>query len=495
MSRKNWIEVSRPGLATLAGRGGKSCLLFEPIQNSWDEEGTTLVTVDFTPVPKSRLVDMRVVDNSFHGYADLSHSWKVFEASYKMDDPTKRGRFNLGEKLVLANAVNARIITTSGSVVFDERGRRRGRKTTERGTILEARLKINRAELAEMLEMGMMLISPHGIETVINGVPLPERAAIASGEFTLETEIQSDNGGFRDTRRKTMVKIYRPQVNDGIAEKPQLYEMGIPVGVGMDKGIGCPWHVDVSQRVPLSVDRGSVRYRYLRAVEEKAAELMADCMTSDQACQGWVTDALGSTKDDEVVMKLVKQRFGEKAVIQDPSDQEANKRAIDKGYRVIHGRELDRFAWKSVKRAAALEPAGRLFPSGVQVSPDGERPIDRLEWTAEMEKIAEYAGRLSEHVNDVSITVEFYASPNDLNWLACYGGGGFGKTLSFNLRGFQRTIDSRDQEALDRLLIHELAHEKVADHLTDAFSDECCRIGAKLREYTERVWSSWEKVD
>ena len=38
-------------------------------------------------------------------------------------------------------------------------------------------------------------------------------------------------------------------------------------------------------------------------------------------------------------------------------------------------------------------------------------------------------------------------------------------------------------EAVNALLIHELAHDRVMDHLSDGFHKECCRLGAKLVQF------------
>jgi hypothetical protein len=42
---KNWFEVDRQGLARLLERKGKEFVLYELVQNAWDEPGVRLVTV------------------------------------------------------------------------------------------------------------------------------------------------------------------------------------------------------------------------------------------------------------------------------------------------------------------------------------------------------------------------------------------------------------------------------------------------------------------
>jgi hypothetical protein len=76
---KNWFEVDRRGLARLLERKGKELVLYELLQNVWDEPGVTKVSVSLKVQGRNRAA-LAVED----------------------DAPEQRGRFNLGEKLVLA---------------------------------------------------------------------------------------------------------------------------------------------------------------------------------------------------------------------------------------------------------------------------------------------------------------------------------------------------------------------------------------------------------
>jgi hypothetical protein len=115
---KNWFDVDRKGLAKLIERRGKIWLLHELIANAWDADGTTEVVVSLVPednVPKATVL---VTDDSPDGFADLSHAWTLFAESNRKGRADKRGRFNLGEKLVLALCDEASIITTSAGVLL-----------------------------------------------------------------------------------------------------------------------------------------------------------------------------------------------------------------------------------------------------------------------------------------------------------------------------------------------------------------------------------------
>lgn len=238
------------------------------------------------------------------------------------------------------------------------------------------------------------------------------------------------------------------------------------------------------QKVPLTLDRASVSYSFKLSITQKAVELGAALLTEEGARSGAVSSALVGMTDDVAVRTIVERRFG-KAVVYDPSNPESNKLALDAGFKVVHGGELSKHAWTAVRRSGALKPAGRVFATGkVETSPDGQPPVPRDDWTPEMEKVAEYAGRFAEHTCDKSIAVEFFRIPGAEFGAMC----GWG-LIAFNLSspGFGKMVRELDQEAIDAVLIHECAHFRASDHLTHEYHRECCRIGAKARSFEEAL--------
>ena len=471
-----WFQVDRKGLAEIARRRGMAFIITEPIQNAWDED-VKRVDITLTPVPGVPRCDLTVTDDSPDGFRDLADSYMMFRSSYKLADSEKRGRFNIGEKLLLAVAESARITSTTGSVIFDETGRSAGRKRTEAGSVLEARLRMTREEYDGAMKVISSLIPPVGIVTTVNGRELPAREPRATGSFSLMTETQAPEGGFKYVTRKTDVRVY--EVRPG--EQAHIYEMGIPI----DK-LDCPWHVEVMQKVPLSIDRSSVYHQYGKDLERAAGEMMAKVMTHEQSREGWVTDALGKIEDDEAVCAIVTKRFG-KAVTFDPANPESNKLALDAGYKVVHGPELSKAAWSSVRRAEALKPAGQVFDNGrVRVSANGKPPVPREQWTPAMKALALYAGKFAEHTCERYADVAFYELANSPVLAFCGDG-----TISFNMSGdgIRKAVEwpylEGGKRVLDAILIHECAHFKVQDHLTHDFHRECCRIGAAACDFYE----------
>src|SRR5258708_3992979 len=128
---KNWFEVDRKGLAKLIERRGKVALIYELISNAWDADGVTNVEVLLVREAAAG-VTLVVRDDAPDGFADMTHAFTLFAESSRKGHAGKRGRFNLGEKLVLALCDEASIVSTKAAVMFDSRGRTSTRARREK---------------------------------------------------------------------------------------------------------------------------------------------------------------------------------------------------------------------------------------------------------------------------------------------------------------------------------------------------------------------------
>lgn len=475
MNARSWFEVDRAGLAKVAGRRGKLFILRELIQNAWDED-TTAVNVEVHAGENGGLSTIRVTDDSPEGFADLSHAYTLFAPSKKVTDATKRGRFNFGEKLVLALCSEARVETTKGTVLFD-RGeqRRRSPKKREAGSMFEGKLRLNQAERDALVQSCRMMLVPENKRTTINGEQVFPRKPVAEASVMLITEVANDDGTLSNTWRFTTLRIH--EVLPG--EKAHLYEMGIPVVETGDR-----WHVDIGQKVPLNMERDNVAPSYLRDVRVAVANATRDLLTVADANSPWARDALADHDCKvETVRKLVQLRFGDNVVIQDPSDPEANNKAVANGYVVVHGPQLSASEWERVKDAGAMKPAGQMFPTPKAFHPGG-RPLKLAsEVTPGMQRFVQFAKEAALACLGAAEFGVVFA--DDSGWRAegAVGVDEAGiRTLYVNVSCFGGAagFDHFASARLVEFLVHEFGHATEANHLSERYHDALCKCAAKL---------------
>lgn len=471
MSTKTWFEVDKEGLAKLLERKGKEFVLYELIQNSWDTDAK-VVTVSLNTAEDIRgYAEIEVIDDHPEGWKNLAHSWVLYAESEKKGNAEKRGRFNLGEKLVLALCKVARIETTTGGVMFDEDGRHTLRNKREAGSRFYAKIRMTAEEREQASLAVMRLLPPEGVRTTFNDVLIPVRTPLRKIEATLPTEVADSEGVLRKSARKTVIEVYEPKAD----EIPSIYEMGIPVVETGDR-----WTYNILQKVPLNSDRDNVTPAYLREIRTLVLNEMYKEVKQEEATAPWVRDAAeDSDVSKEAMTHVITERFGEKRVIFDPSDQEGTKIAVSQGYSVITPGSLSKEEWSNVKRYEVALPAGQVTPSPRPYSPDGEmqKILPEEKWTPGIKKVAAYAKFVAKHILSVDIRVKIVT---DISWpfSATFGPSG---ELTLNLgRLGHAWFDEPVWSVVDELFIHELSHYKVSDHLSSAFHDECCRLGAAL---------------
>lgn len=471
-----WFSVDKRGLAKLIDQRGKAFVVFELLQNCWDTDATR-ADVCIEPVAGRPYVTLSVEDDDPNGFKNLAHAFTLFAESEKKQNPEKRGRFNLGEKLVLALCEEAEIVSTRGSVRFDAEGRHEGRRKREKGSMFRGTMRMTRDELAEVERAIQTLIPPGHCATTYNGVRLANsRTFLKDFEVSLPTDVADDDGFMRRAVRSTRVSVHMAHAD----EVPCLYEMGIPV-VALTGGER--WHVNIAQKIPLNLDRDNVTPAYLQTVRVALANAMRDSLTKADATEVWVAAA---TEDDraetETVEKMLDQRFGKKRAVFDPSDPEANKALLNDGYTLISGGSLSKGQWENVRSSDLAKPSGQIKPSGVQYSENGrpENVIDPSKYTVGQARVVAYAKGLGRALlgRDIAVRIVCEITMPHAAWFGDH-------ELTFNLGRLGKAwFDEPIGMAHNELLLHEFAHAKVSDHLTHAFSDEVACLGAKLVHLT-----------
>jgi hypothetical protein len=371
-AKNTWFNIDKEGLRKLVEHRSKAFAIFELLQNAWDE-ATSNVAVTLEPIPKKRgRARLTVADDSPDGFADLSHAYTLFAESSKKHDVRKRGRYNLGEKLVLALCDEATVSSTRGTVQFGADGRRvASRKRRENGTAIEATIRMTQAEYELACADVRRLLPPSNMETMFNGERLSAPEPLRTISAALPTVVGDKEGVLRPTMRTATVEIYAMMEIPAEDESAgYLYEMGIPV-VELD----VPFRVNVGQKIPLNADRDNVTPSYMRRICSLVLDAMHEQLSPEQSSMGWVAKAL---EDRDIAPATVKsvltKRFGERIATYDPSDPLSNAQAVAGGYAVLHGGQFSKAAWTNIRATGSAPSAGSIFPTARSEQQSEETP-------------------------------------------------------------------------------------------------------------------------
>lgn len=480
MVRGNWIDVDRAGLAQVIADKPREFVLFELVQNALDEQ-TTEVEVKIAGGPSDALTWVTVTDNSPSGYEDITHAYTMFAPSKKKGDAEKRGRFNVGCKTVLALCQRAEVVSVNAAVKFTPEGRRPSKKRREAGTQFRGLIEMTAEQARAALDRVSRMLPPEGVQIRLvddlaaDGDPVTRYVSAVAPEMTLEavlpTVVADAQGVLRGTQRRTSVALIAPVDGD----QPTLHEMGIPV-VPLEGGF--PWHVDVAQRVPVNTDRDNVSPTFLGKLRVAVLLAVADELTEEQARAAWVTEASGDPAAAKAMDRVLTLRFGEKRVAYDPSDPEANARAVAAGYTVVPGGALTGDQWKNARAEGALPAAGKVTPSDpLKSDPDGVPPVNPELYDEAMSTMAAFAQELYHRLYEEDLGVRWYDNAK-LDCVAAFGDG----QLLLNKAKMRRIIAAWPDapDAFVRVLIHEFGHRACDNHLDERYHDELCLIGARL---------------
>jgi len=466
--KKNWFEVDAAGLRQqLEGRRGIAALLLELLQNALDEDGVTTIEMVLTATPGKPEATFSVEDDSPNGFRDMSDAYTLFAPSYKKGEATKRGRFNVGEKLVLALCEEAVLTSTRGTVIFDRDGRRQTNAVRALGTKVVCRLRMTHADTAELDRLiGTVLIPPTcKARVTYNGAPLLARTPVAVLEGTLPTELAGADGVIRRSTRKTKVYVYEPRAG----EAPTVYEMGLPVVEVEGK-----FHLDVGQKVPVNLERDNVPPSYLRALRVLTLNALHGKLEKDDFTAAWVADAVEDKRVEvAAVQSYLTAKHGADRVAVDVMDPDATRRAQAAGAVVVYGRSESPNVWEKAREGALIPPASARFGTKLESL---DRAVSEDEWTVGIRNIAAYAKALAAAVLGLDLAVEVVDNP-EASMSACYGHG----HLKFNVGTLGASwFDRGPVVAVNDLLIHEFGHEFSGDHLSSAYYAALTNLGAKV---------------
>lgn len=464
------FEVDKRGLAQIVRKRGIHRAIEELLSNAMDEKVSRIV-ITLEPTGNHMEYRLAVEDDSPEGFRDLTHAYTLFAPSYKKDDPSKRGRFNFGEKWVIAICKEAKIVTTKGTVIFEGNERRTGREKREAGTVFEGLITATKEEYDKACLRIRSIIPSDGVTIIFNGDELYHRQPLATFEATLPTVTTNADGELIRTERKTEVRVY--EVQEG--EEATVYELGIPV-----VKTGDVYHVDVRQKVPVNLNRDNVPPRFLKVVRTEVLDHTFHLLTKEQCNNKAVTEALEDAKPEAVAVVMT-QKFGEKRAIYDPSDPEANNRLMAEGYTIIPSNTFDRDVWCNVKKTGAAVASGWIRPTPKPYSEGGRdvKLLDPKKKTAGMVRMEKYIRLLAAEVCGVTSLSITWVNDMGAQFSMCCGKTGLDINVArLGYQWFEQAPATSWK--VDDLLLDEFGHFREENHLSDGYYRALREFGAKI---------------
>jgi len=474
--KKTLLEVNPRGLArTLRRRGvdAKAQVMFELVSNAFDQNVIAVKIV--LEKQRAPMVMISVEDDDPAGFPALHHAYELFGESPKAGNAEKRGRFDIGEKLVISLCEKAEISTTKGTVEFDTKNNTRVEyplKKRKAGSIFTGWIKMEPEEFDACCAAVKKVLVPEGVTATFNGEVLPRRQPLKIFNAKLPTEFSDESGEFRRSIRNTVVWVLEPEAD----EEPTLYEMGIPV-----VGTGDRWHVCIGQRVPLNVERDNVTPAYLKQIRTLVVNEMRDKLDAEISCTPLVCAALESPDIlPEATKAILEARYElplDKIAIADPKEPESTSKAIAEGYGVIYGNQFSRAQWDQVRKLDLpttfdVAPVHRLHLSG-----DGEDNwVPEEKWSPGMKNMVEFARALGHRLLGVSISVKILNNIKE-SCSAAFGS----RSLTLNLgRLGHKWFDQPILPAVIDLYIHEFGHHICGNHLDSKYHDALSKMAGEV---------------
>ena len=439
-------------------------LVKELVQNCFDEDITTCrVRISQTGPDQLKLT----VEDDGPGFSNISDAYTLMGETRKRLDPTARGRFNMGEKEVLSIASSAVIETPGHTVTFPpEGGRTVAKNRRTRGTRITAVMPWDDEQARRLEEKLKLIRPPSGIDYRVNNVRVSRQQELMTHSAILDTVIQSAPGEpLRPTRRKTNIHVLKPAGETG-----RILEMGIPI-----QEIEPPFDVDIMQKVPMPPNRDTVSEKYLKKIYTEILNAMHGEMPVESFSENWVKAGVESPNVTEnAVQDVIQNRYGEKVVTWS-SQVDANMRATDAGYKVLHPRSLGRNELENMRVKGGLRSANEEFPRD-----DAEEHTRRVEGNEVRDAFAQWVretGRLAgKHVTPI-----FIHNDQTKNIADCTMNTQ-NPIMRFNTHLLADEFFSQQSGPQLELVIHELGHSDMEGEMSHGprWGEACARVGALI---------------
>ena len=370
------FDVDLKGMRELFGGTDARRLAAEPVANVFDEyrgyddsqDRPTRCDVTIDPVPNSKSATFRVADDG-GGFRNPDDIWTFFGSTGKRSCATVSGRFNSGDKQLLAVARSATVRSNDVTVAFADGQRSVTRHRTDKveGVVIEAGMPWTREEIRETVDHLRMVSPPEGLTYTVNGEEVQPAKSRLSVTVKLPTVLLAGEL-LKRTVRRTVVTVSE-------SDEPMLYELGIPVCSLSD--VGFPVSLDVGQKVPVPLSRDMVDtpylYRLIGTVLEQAGLDGVSLLSEEQQGAGFVKDAMEWVREPEAIKQVVADIYGDN-VYRQSSDSVANAQAAASGATIIPGRTFTADTRRRLDSSGAMQTTSRVFPGAAEsaVGMDGD---------------------------------------------------------------------------------------------------------------------------
>jgi len=451
-------------------------LVRELLQNVFDEDGATRLTVDIKL--NGRFTEIRVEDDVLRGFTEPKQIWTIF-ASGKKETPTKRGRMGRGLKEMIAVSRSARVETVGKTVEFSWNGKEFDRQVSknsrERGTLVTCEVSAwKQDDVTKVTDYLRLFIPPRHILVTLNGETIAQKTTVDSFEESLPTILVEEEVMVQRIR-KTEVRLYEV----GSGGTAWIYEMGIPIEPIKDDGF--PYHIDVQQRVPLKPERDVVPRSYLKQLFALIANHRIGKLNQEQVSKLWLEEAVSSPAFDKekAGQVYITKRFGDRAVRANPMDPDNNVRAVQEGLPLVDLRGQTEGV-RDLLRAHTPTVTETFKPNYGE-----SETVDPKDWSENQKEFASFLHWLGDKMEIGHFTVRIYRMDRDRH---CASWDQSNKIFSLSEKrlgsGF---FKPGNIVAWVSLAVHELGHRKGNGH-DEAWHDEVTWLsGMAFRIAAENV--------
>ena len=282
----------------------------------------------------------------------------------------------------------------------------------------------------------------------------------------LDTVVQDAPGSpMRATRRRTDIHIL-PKSEDG----GWTYEIGIPI-----QEIESSYSVDVMQKVPMPPNRDTVSEAYLKKIYTEVLNVMHDEMPPEYFSENWVrTGVENRAVNADPVKSVIRNRHGGQVVTWS-SNLDANMKAADAGYQVLHPRSLGKAELQNMRNLGELKSANEIFGRDDEEENTTIEPGDPVR-----EAFAEWVATLGRMAGK-EVTPVFTRNESSKEVASC-AMNTQNPEMRFNTHHLsQESFAGRGEEQLD-LVIHELGHAEMNGEMSHGprWGEACCRVGSLI---------------